>query len=140
MLDGKTEDQQDISSPSRSLTMLNESGDLTLEWSAEQDDHMLALIEKKMKEGVAFYIVPQRKPGQRGAVAKPKKLAKTEDALKHRSLSIPDADLSKFVLEGRGTVTNALAPPEMSKGVKRAIAAQEVAKGHSVGIKQRVGG
>lgn len=55
----------------RALTMLDRSGDTTITWDETQDDAMEALIEQKMKAGVTFFILPQRK-SNRGAAPKPK--------------------------------------------------------------------
>lgn len=126
----------------RSLTMLDETGDTTLTWEEPEDEAMLRIIEAKMAAGVTFYIIPQRKPGQRGRVAGPKPLVKSADALKHRSLAIKDADFSKFVLEGRGraVLSAELTPIDKSQPVTRAKSAKEVASGHSVGVRARAGG
>lgn len=126
----------------RSLVMLDETGDTTIEWSEDEDAAMLAIIEKKMAAGVTFYTIPQRKPGQRGRVAGPKPLKNPDDALKHRALAIKDEDFSKFVLEGKGraVLSSELSPIDKSEPVKRAKTAKEVASGHSVGVRQRVGG
>jgi hypothetical protein len=123
----------------RSLTILNEMGDTTITWESEQDDAMQEIIERKMAAGVAFYIVPKRKPGQRGALGKPKKLTDPAKAREHRALSIPDADFSKFVLEGKGEAIQAPAPEKIG-GARRAKTAKEVASGHSVGVQPRRGG
>lgn len=122
----------------RSLTMLNSSGDTTLEWEPENDAEVLKIIERKMAAGVTFYIIEKRKPGQRGKVAKPKLLKNAEDALKHRALSIPDADLSKLILDGHGRAVPS--SQESVKTVRRARTASEVASGHSVGVQPRRGG
>ena len=115
----------------RSLVLLNESGDTTITWEPHEDDAMMAIIEKKMAAGVTFYIVTPRK-------AKPKKLKAAGDALKHRALSIPDSDFSKFVMEGRGKAVQTSAEPV--KTVRRAKTAKEVAGGHAVGVAPRRGG
>jgi hypothetical protein len=118
-------------------------GDTTITWEPDQDDDMEKIIEKKMAAGVTFYILPQRQPGQKGRVAKPKKLTASTmaDARKHRALSIPDADFSKFVLDGKGT---AMPTPcdlaEDKKSVIRAKTAKQVASGRSIGVQPRAGG
>lgn len=123
----------------RSLTILNEMGDTVIEWTEENDDAMLALIEKKIAAGVTFYTVPRRKPGAKGGrLAKPKKLTDAAKAREHRALSIPDEDFSKFVLEGKGTAVQSTAPAKI-ESTKRATA-KEVASGHSIGVKPRRGG
>lgn len=122
----------------RSLTMLNESGDTTITWEEPNDAKMLEIIERKMAAGVIFYVTPPRKPGARGRAPGPKPLKNAADALAHRSLSIKDADLSKFVLDGHGTVVPS--PSEPVQTVKRAKTAREVATGNSVGVQPRRGG
>jgi hypothetical protein len=119
--------------------MLNEMGDTSISWRPEQDDEMEAIIAKKMAAGVTFYTIPQRKPGQRGALPKPKKLTDAAKAREHRALSIPDADFSKFVLEGKGEAIQTPAPAKI-EGAKRARTPKEVASGHSVGVQPRRGG
>jgi hypothetical protein len=126
----------------RTLTILNEMGDTSITWDAAQDDEMEALVARKMAQGVSFFIVPQRKPGQKGRAAKPKPLKDAAEARKHRSLSIPDADFSKFVLDGKGTAIPT--PPDLvedrKQPVRRATSAKEVATSNSVGVRARAGG
>jgi hypothetical protein len=123
----------------RSLTILNEMGDTSITWQPEQDDAMEELVARKMAAGVTFYIVPQRKPGQRGALKKPQKLTDPAKAREHRALALSDADFSKFVLEGKGEAIQSPAPEKIDKA-KRAKTAKEVASGHSVGVQPRRGG
>lgn len=122
----------------RSLTMLNEAGDTTVSWSADRDDEMESIIKKKMAEGVTFFLV-DRKLGRPPAT--PKRAAKLEDAAdirKYRTLVIPDEDLLKFVEAGSGVAVAAPSEPVQDSRISRDPA--EVAKGQSVGIKQRRGG
>lgn len=128
-----------MTDPSRSLTMLNEKGDTKITWPPEHDDEMEAIIARKMAAGVTFYIVPVRKSGQRGPTGKPKPLTDAAKAREHRALSIPDADFSKFVLEGKGEVLVTV-EPAVTQTVTRAKTPKQVATGHSVGIQPRRGG
>lgn len=125
----------------RSLTMLDRSGDTTITWNEDQDDAMEALIAQKMKAGVTFFILPQRK-SSRGAAPKPKPFTSFNDAKKHRALAIPDADFSKFVLEGKGTAvpTPSSVAEGKAKGVRVSMSAKEVSKSRSIGIQPRAGG
>jgi hypothetical protein len=123
----------------RSLVLLNERGDTTLTWNEDQDDAIEEIVRRKMAAGVTFYIVPKRKPGQRGRVAGAKKLTDPANAREHRALSIPDDDFSKFVLEGKGEAIQSPAPQKI-ENAKRATSAREVARGHSIGVQQRRGG
>jgi len=122
----------------RTLTILNERGDTTLTWQPDQDAVMEEIITKKLAAGVTFYIIAKRKAGQRGTVAKPKKLTDASKAHAHRCLSIPDADFSKFVLEGKGEAIPT--PSEPVETVRKAASAKDVASNDSVGVKPRRGG
>lgn len=125
----------------RCLTLLNRSGDTSITWSEDQDDAMEELITRKMAAGVTFFILPKRK-STRGAAPKPKPFTTFEAARKHRALSIPDADFSKFVLEGKGTAIPT--PPSVAEGKARGVrvstSAKEVSKSRSIGIQPRAGG
>jgi len=120
----------------RALTLLNESGDRTLLWGEEDDEEMERIIQKKMDEGMAFYIIEPRAWG----FLPPKKtpLENFGDALKHRALSIKDADFAAFCGEGKGEVVATPAAPV--KTVRRGKTAKEVAKSESVGVQQKRGG
>lgn len=120
----------------RSVTFLNEAGDTTISWTEDRDDEMQTIIEKKMAEGVTFFVV-ERGRGQvltkRGA-----KLDDASEARKHRALAIPDEDLRKFVESGAGEAVPAASAPVTKSRVSRD--AKEVAKSESVAVKQRRGG
>jgi hypothetical protein len=110
--------------------MLNERGDTTISWSEDRNDAMEAIIEKKMKEGVSFFIIEDR------GLRQP--LKNSQDARKYRSLAIPDADLAKFVASGAG---EAIPTPEAPIKTKRkAKTAKDAAENQSVGVKPLKGG
>lgn len=116
-----------------SLTMLNEAGDTTISWTEDRDEEMQKIIEKKMAEGVTFFIVDDEQPAtSRGARLESAKDAKT------RTVIIPDEDLQKFVESGAGQVNKASGKRIERTRVSRD--AKEVAKSTSVGAKPRRGG
>jgi len=115
----------------RMLTMLNERGDTTISWTPDRDEEMEAIIQKKMDEGVTFFVI-EREHGAR------MKLEKPADAMQHRALAIPDEDLSKFVASGSGTAIATPDSPVRKSRVSRS--AKEVASSKSVGVKPRRGG
>ena len=41
----------------RSITWLNETGDITLSWTKDRDEVMKEIIKRKMEEGYSFFIV-----------------------------------------------------------------------------------
>jgi hypothetical protein len=114
----------------RALTMLNEAGDTTISWTEDRDDEVEAIIQKRMDEGCAFFIIEDR------GLRRP--LRDAADARAHRVLAIPDADFAKFVGEGRGEAIPT--PPEKVKTVRKAKTAKEVAGAQSVGVKPMRGG
>lgn len=128
----------DISRPGllRALTMLNEMGDVTLVWEEQNDAAMEALIQKRMNEGITFFIIT---PRLGGLVAPDRtKLENAAEAMKHRALSIPDEEVQKFVSGGLAEVIST--PIASVKGSRRSKSAKEVSKSESVGVRQRRGG
>jgi hypothetical protein len=91
---------------------------------------MTAIIEKKMKEGCAFFIIQDR--GLRSP------LTNAADAMHSRHLAIPDADFLKFVESGSGQAVET--PKEPVRAARRTKSAKEVARSQSVGVRQRAGG
>ena len=117
----------------RSLTMLNESGDTTVSWTPDRDDEMEAIIEKKMKEGVTFFIIDREHDGAR------MRLEDVADAKKYRALAIPDEDLARFVSSGAGVAIPTSTAPVRRSRVSRSP--KEIASSKAVvGVKQRRGG
>jgi hypothetical protein len=120
----------------RSLTLLNDAGDQVITWEESSDAEMERIIEKKMAQGFTFYIIEPRAWG----LFPPKRteLKNFGDALKHRALSIKDADFAAFVGEDKGKVVTA--PTAPVKTVRRGKSAKEVAQSESVGVQPRRGG
>ncbi|MCW2195129.1 hypothetical protein AB7M45_007900 [Bradyrhizobium elkanii] len=121
----------------RALTILNETGDVTITWEAENDERMLPIIERKMKSGVTFFLI---EPRMNGLVAPDtsKPLKKVKDALKHRALSMKDEDFETMVAEGKAELVQTPAAP--ARTIRKASTAREVVKSESVGVQQMRGG
>jgi hypothetical protein len=117
---------------SGSLAMLNESGHTMISWTDDLDDEMEKIVEKKLAEGVTFFIIERSDTHKRIG-----KLEEAAEARKHRALEIPDEDLQKFVGSG-ATLTHTPDEPVTSSRLSRD--AKEVAKSDSVGVKPRRGG
>lgn len=121
----------------RALTILNKTGDKTIIWDAEDDEKMVAIIQKKLDAGVSFFIITPRL----GGLMKPTKapLKKAQDAVKHRALSIADEDFEKFV--GESATADVIKTPEAKvKVVKKSKDAKEIAANESVGVQPMQGG
>lgn len=121
----------------RALTLLNLSGDVTIMWEPENDEKMLEVIERKLKEGMIFFLIEPRM----GGVVAPdtsKQLKKPKDALKHRALSIKDADFEALVTAGQAELVKT--PEAPARTVRKASTAREVVASESVGVQPRRGG
>ena len=117
-----------------SLFFLFKNRKATISWTPDRDDEVEAIIEKKMAAGCTFFIVQTNGLRQ--------KLGKAIDAMKHRTLAIPDEDWRSFVGDHQDDGTVALLPPAAKPGktIKRAKTAREVATNDTVGMKPRRGG
>lgn len=126
----------DTGQPTRSLTMLNGSGDSSLTWTEESDSVMETLIAKKMAEGVTFFIV---KPRVFGVIpAGRKKAESVEEAMKGRSLSVRDQDFAKVIADG---VAQLAKRPEGGEFEGEIVRDPKVAvRRHTVGVGARAGG
>ncbi len=121
----------------RALTMLCRQGDVTIYWDEAYDEKIIPIIEKKMKEGVSFFIIEPRPEG----VGPPRKylLENIEDARNQRALQIRDADFADFVRSADTSAVGATPSSEV-KSVRRAKTAKEVASNQTVGVEMPRGG
>lgn len=132
-----------------SITFLNMTGDITIAWDASSEDAILALVEKKMKEGYSFFILKPRVLGFLGS----KKVALTDvqQARKAGSLVVPDqlaekvlaklddADLEAVVAKGKATVVSRGTTASLDTA-RRATTAQEAVRNPTVAVRRVVGG
>jgi hypothetical protein len=80
-----------------SMILLNESGDVTIIWSEEHEEHMKLLIEKKLKEGYSFFLV---KPYIFGLVKKAVKVTSIDEITTGSKLILRDEDAIKLFEAG----------------------------------------
>ena len=73
----------------RSMVILGPDGDLEVSWGPESDAKVREIIEKKMKEGVRFFVL---KPLIGDVIHTHRKMKKMSD-LQGRSFKIKDADI-----------------------------------------------
>lgn len=118
------------------LTMLNQTGDVTLIWDAENDEAMEALIEKKMKDGFTFFLIEARF----GGIASPAKipLRDASDARKHRALAVRDEDFIAIVEGGQASLVKTPDAPVKKSRISRNP--KEVANAESVATRPLRGG
>lgn len=115
----------------RSMTLLNEMGDLTITWEDDKDDEMAIIIQKKLDQGVRFFIV---EPFTKNQV----EVKKLED-IKGRQISVPDEDVEKLFTEGKVGIVKRITGSVMNT-LGLATTAQQVASNHTVGVRQLRGG
>lgn len=132
-----------------SVTFLNFSGDITLTWDKTNEAAMLALVEKKMKEGYTFFIL---KPRALSAFGTKKVVATSIDEIKAAgSVSVPDAlakkvmlnlgdaDVSSVVEAGKASILSTVKDASMET-LSRAKTAVEVVTRQTVAVRPLQGG
>ncbi|WP_456717693.1 MULTISPECIES: hypothetical protein [unclassified Bradyrhizobium] len=124
---------------SRSLTILNMSGDSTLTWSPKTDAVMRQIIERKLQEGWAFWIL---KPRLAGFLPDRKiKVRTLEQAMESRSLSMDDDDFIKLITEGG---VQLVSTPERAEGwTDDAVQSKDpadIAVSNAIGVRNMSGG
>ena len=120
----------------RAFTLLNNSGDSTITWEKENDEVMRCLIEKKMKEGKAFFVIH---PKTLGFIGRPKSRAKDlDEVMKRRSVAVRDRDFAEIIAAGVAGVTDR---PEIdTERAEQSHDAAVIARSQSVGVMPMRGG
>lgn len=127
----------------RSLTMLDRSGDTTLIWDETSDAAVLPVIEKKLAEGVTFFMLEP----VAGGLAPPRRipLSDIEQVREKRALAMQDKDFAALVGLGDVTVVKtdeetAAAPAKRTGRARISRDAKEIAAGQSVATRPARGG
>jgi hypothetical protein len=120
----------------RAFTLLNNSGDSTITWEKDNDEVMRALIEKKMAEGMAFFIIH---PKALGFIPRPKsRISDVEEIMKRRSVAVKDEDFAEIIAAGMAGVTER---PEIdTERAEQSYDAAQIARSQSVGVMPMRGG
>lgn len=80
----------------RGMTLANSMGDLEMTWEPKNDEKVRALIEKKMREGVTFFVM---KPVIGDVLHMRRKLKKVGD-LKGLNVTVKDPDIEALLSSG----------------------------------------
>jgi hypothetical protein len=83
--------------PMGSMTLLNGSGDVTITWTTENEEHMRGLIEKKLKEGYSFFVVEK----VLGIIPIKKKVTTMDQVKLGSKLLLQDKDAIRLFEEGK---------------------------------------
>lgn len=119
----------------RTLTLLNELGDVEIAWEPENDAAMREIIAKKMAEGVKFFIV---KPFLGNMLQRKARLRTVADLDKHR-VSIKDEDIENlFVAEKIAMYRRDSGERIQTTGIAKTP--EQAASTSTVGVRQFQGG
>ena len=130
-----------------SITFFNFSGDITITWTADQEENILRMVQKKMEEGYTFLIIKPRLFGLFGQKNIP--LKKAQDIKASKGLVIPDTVVNDFVKfiddddvagaikDGKASLASA---SDEAVSICKAKDAGEVLKNQTVAIRPVVGG
>lgn len=118
-----------------SCRMLDKSGDITFAWTEENDEAVAETIQKKMDQGVRFFIV---QPFAGTEI----EITKIEDIV-GRELRVHDEDFGKLLTDGRAGILaragTAIKDGAMSL-VRRVTDATEAARSDTMAMRQPAGG
>jgi hypothetical protein len=129
-------ENQQTTSATRSMIILDGSGDTMLAWDDDQDAVMREFIADKMKDGWSFFVV---KPRAGGLLAPKRTPLKAASALADdvRSVSVGGDNLVDLLQAGVRRVQRA---PGKIETTGRAKTVEAVAAGETVAVKPRRGG
>jgi hypothetical protein len=120
----------------RAFTLLNNSGDSTITWEKQNDDVMRTLIEKKMGEGMAFFVIH---PKALGFIPRPKsRISDVDDIMKRRSISVKDDDFAEIIASGLAGI--AKRPEIDTERAQQCYDAATIARSQSIGVMPMRGG
>lgn len=114
----------------RSITWLNETGDVTLTWEKDRDGVMKKIIQQKMDEGYSFFIV-------KGNLVTSSYQKVTDVAqIKKRSITMTDKEAEQLV----GGTSFAQSTVSQIETTSRATKPSEVVKNNTVATRPIRGG
>lgn len=119
----------------RELIMLDETGHSEFSWTEDTDEVMIEFIQKKMKQGVRFFILEPRKI----LPDKMKPVNSVFDIGPNRKVSVSDSDMRKIVESGY-PISTSVASDENLKTTGIAKTATEVVQNRTMAMRPVRGG
>ena len=132
------------------ITWLNMTGDITISWDDTNKESVLALVEQKMKEGYAFFIL---KPRPLGLGVRKTRAKSIKAIAKAGNVVVPDDEFQR--MRARPKVDDPAIEAALNQGAvhlvngeketefdttKRAKTAAEVVENQTVAVRRVVGG
>ena len=115
---------------SASMILLNESGDVTITWTEEHEEHMKLLIEKKLKEGYSFFLL---EPLVFGLIKQEVKVTSIDQIKQGSKLLLRDEDAIKLFESGYINVEKH--QKRQLKAKKRLDKVEEILKNETIALK-----
>lgn len=112
-----------------STTLFCHLGDVTIQWDDANEKEVLAYIEKKLKEGVVFFLVERR------GLLRRKRLVPTKDleAIKQARL-VRMADENDLLDTGKAVIQSVSKDDTGESLGRRLSDPQEIARSHTVAV------
>lgn len=123
----------------RTMILLNDLGHVEIAWTSESDEAMRAVIEKKMAEGVKFFIMKPILPSILGDRLHRQKRLKTMDELVQQRITVKDKDVEDLFATGKVSLYRRDSGGTVETGA-RVTSAAEAARSSVVGVRQFQGG
>jgi hypothetical protein len=125
---------QVISQPNpRTLILMNQLGDVEISWDSNQDEAMREIIQKKMDEGIKFFMV-----NVKGTKVSRKRLKDMDDLQRYR-INVADDDIKALFETGKVEFARR-DTDTVHVTTHRTTSAAEAASGASVAVPQFKGG
>lgn len=118
-----------------SCRMLDRSGDITFAWTEENDAAVAEIIQKKMDQGIRFFIV---KPFG----GEEQQITKLAD-ITGREVKVHDEDFAKLLTDGKAGIFSRAASAVAGAAAeltRRVTDAREAARSHTMAVRQPAGG
>lgn len=115
----------------RTMTLLNEMGDLTITWDEDKDAEMEVIIQKKLDQGIRFFQIE--------TFSKKQIQVQKLDEVRGRVLNIPDEDIERLFTDGKiGIIKRIVGSVVDTIGTVTSV--KDIVSTDTVGVKQLVGG
>jgi hypothetical protein len=115
-----------------SCRMLNKTGDITFAWTEDQDEAVAAVIQKKMDQGIRFFIVKPFADGEEIQITNIGDIA-------GREVKVHDEDFAKLLTDGRVGIFSRVASIATDM-IRRVTDAREAARANTMAVRQPAGG
>jgi hypothetical protein len=127
----------------RAISVWNTSGDSTITWEADNDHLMRRIIERKLKEGCAFFIVNPKMLGfipktEKMRAATKKRAKDIGEIMKYRAISVRDEDFADLISQQLADMTKR---PDID--LERTVQShdvEEIVRSQSVIVRPMAGG